>query len=101
MHGPDAHYVAAHLFRTNSVIKYLGGRVGLPSVTLSESLAKSFLRDALTSKQLKVEIWVPEAGQGKKATKFVLDKEVRSVRIIQSLRSLNTGGRLPLVICQQ
>ena len=46
-------------------------------MTLSESLAKSFLRDALTSKQLKVEIWVPEAGQGKKATKFVLDKEVR------------------------
>lgn len=77
VHGPDALYVATHVFRTNSVIKYLGGRSGLPSVTLSESLAKSFLRDALTSKQLKVEIWVPEAGQGKKATKFVLDKEVR------------------------
>ncbi len=77
MHGPDALYVATHVFRTNSVIKYLGGRAGLPSVTLSESLAKSFLRDALTSKQLKVEIWAPEAGQGKKATKFVLDKEVR------------------------
>lgn len=76
VHGPDALYVASHVFRTNSVIKYLGGRAGLASVTLSESLAKSFLRDALTSKQLKVEIWVPEAGQGKKATKFVLDKEV-------------------------
>jgi DNA mismatch repair protein MSH2 len=36
------------------------------------------LRDALTSKQLKVEIWVPEAGQGKKCAKFRLDKEVRS-----------------------
>ena len=77
VHGPDALYVATHVFRTNSVIKYLGSRGGLPSVTLSESLAKGFLRDALTSKQLKVEIWVPEAGQGKKATKFVLDKEVR------------------------
>ncbi|KAI0827097.1 DNA mismatch repair protein [Trametes gibbosa] len=75
VHGPDALYVATHVFRTNSVIKYLGGRAGLPSVTLSESLAKSFLRDALTSKQLKVEIWAPEAGQGKKATKFVLDNE--------------------------
>ena len=34
------------------------------------------LRDALTIKQLRVEIWVPEAGQGKKAVKFRLDKEV-------------------------
>lgn len=77
VHGPDAHYVATHVFRTNTVIKQLGARPGLPSVTLSETLAKSFLRDALTSKQLKVEIWVPESGQGKKATKFRLDKEVR------------------------
>ena len=81
VHGPDARYVATHVFRTNTVIKYLGpgGRSGLPSVTLNENYAKSFLRDALTAKQLKVEIWVPEAGQGKKATKFRLDKEVRDV----------------------
>lgn len=77
-HGPDALYVAAEVYRTNTVIKYLGpgGRDGLPSVTLSSNNAKTFLRDALTSKQLKVEIWVPEAGQGKRATKFRLDKEV-------------------------
>ena len=60
------------------MIKYLGpgGRGGLPSVTLSSNNAKTFLREALTSKQLKVEIWVPAAGQGKRATKFRLDKEV-------------------------
>ncbi|KAI0765364.1 DNA mismatch repair protein [Fomes fomentarius] len=92
VHGPDALYVATHLFRTNSVIKYLGGRSGLPSVTLSESLAKSFLRDALTSKQLKVEIWVPEAGQGKKATKFVLDKEASpgNLSAVEDLLFVNT-----------
>lgn len=78
MHGPDALYVATHVYRTNTVIKYLGpgGRGGLPSVTLSSNNAKTFLREALTSKQLKVEIWVPAAGQGKRATKFRLDKEV-------------------------
>lgn len=43
---------------------------------MNEGQAKSFLRDALTARQLKVEIWVPEGGQGKKATKFKLDKEV-------------------------
>ncbi|KAI0711342.1 DNA mismatch repair protein [Earliella scabrosa] len=91
-HGPDALYVATHVFRTNSVIKYLGSRNGLPSVTLSESLAKSFLRDALTSKQLKVEIWVPEAGQGKKATKFVLDKEASpgNLSAVEDLLFVNT-----------
>ncbi|KAI0777272.1 DNA mismatch repair protein [Trametes elegans] len=92
VHGPDAQYVATHVFRTNSVIKYLGGRAGLPSVTLSESLAKSFLRDALTSKQLKVEIWVLEAGQGKKATKFVLDKEASpgNLAAVEDLLFVNT-----------
>ncbi|KZT10399.1 DNA mismatch repair protein [Laetiporus sulphureus 93-53] len=76
-HGPDALYVATHFYRTNTVIKYLGsgGRAGLPSVTMNPGQAKSFLREALTARQLRVEIWEPEAGQGKKATRFKLDKE--------------------------
>ncbi|OCH84761.1 hypothetical protein OBBRIDRAFT_839474 [Obba rivulosa] len=92
-HGPDALYVAANVFRTNTVIKYLGagGRFGLPSVTLSESQANAFLREALTSKQLKVEIWVPEAGQGKKATKFKLDKEA-SPGNLQAVEDLLFGN---------
>ena len=79
VHGPDAHYIAAHVYHTNTVIKYLGagGRNGLASVTLSANSAKTFLREALTTRQLKIEIYVPEAGQGKRATKFKLDKEVR------------------------
>ncbi|KAI0937540.1 hypothetical protein AcV7_003542 [Taiwanofungus camphoratus] len=94
VHGPDALYVATHVFRTNSVIKYLGpgGKSGLPSVTLTESTAKSFLRDALTSKQLKVEIWVPEPGQGKKATKFRLDKEASpgNLQAVEDMLFVNT-----------
>ncbi len=83
MHGPDALYVATHVYRTNTVIKYLGpgGKSGLPSVTLSANSAKTFLREALTSKQLKVEIWVPEAGQGKRATRFRLGKAVSPVTL--------------------
>jgi hypothetical protein len=46
-------------------------------VTLSETVAKTFLRDALTSKQLRVEIWKPESGQGRKASKFKLETEVK------------------------
>ena len=79
-YGPDALFVANYVFHTNSVIKYLGhgGRAtGLPTVHLKTTVAQSLLRDALTVKQLKVEIYVPESGQGKRASKFTLDKEVR------------------------
>jgi DNA mismatch repair protein MSH2 len=78
-YGPDAIWVAQHVFHTNSVIKYLGpgGRAaGLPSVTLKTSVAQSTLREALTIKQLKIEIWVQEAGAGKKSAQLKLDKEV-------------------------
>ncbi|KAH9974037.1 DNA mismatch repair protein [Lactifluus volemus] len=70
---PDALYVAQHVYHTNSVLKYLGSggkTAGLPSVTLRPT-------EVLTSRQLKVEIWVPEAGHGKKVSKFKLDKELR------------------------
>lgn len=82
VHGQDAHYVAAHVFRTNSVLKYLGagGKAGgLPSVTLNYTLGHQFLREALTIKQLRVEIWVPAPGQGRKVAKFVLQKEVSTI----------------------
>ncbi|KAF8634825.1 hypothetical protein AX17_004076 [Amanita inopinata Kibby_2008] len=77
-YGPDALYVAQQVYHTNSVLKYLGagGRTaGLPSVALKVTVAQTLLREALTTKQLRVEIWVPEAGQGKKCSKFRLDKE--------------------------
>ncbi|KAF8551428.1 DNA mismatch repair protein [Imleria badia] len=78
VHGPDALFVASHVFRTNSVLKYLGAggkTAGLPSVTLNYTLGHTFLREALTVKQLRVEIWAPAPGQGRKASKFVLQKE--------------------------
>ncbi|KAK1226170.1 MSH2 protein [Marasmius sp. AFHP31] len=78
VYGPDALYVAQHIYHTNSVIKYLGfgGKdAGLPSVSLKINMAQQLLREALTIKQLRVEIWEPEPGQGKKMNKFKLEKE--------------------------
>jgi DNA mismatch repair protein MSH2 len=43
---------------------------------LKTSVAQSTLREALTTKQLKIEIWVQEVGAGKKSAQFKLDKEV-------------------------
>ncbi|KAL0958358.1 hypothetical protein HGRIS_000500 [Hohenbuehelia grisea] len=75
-YGPDAHYAATHVFHTKSVIKQLGlGVKAVPSVILRPNQATMFLRESLTVKQLKVEIWAPEPGQGKKTAKFRLDKE--------------------------
>lgn len=99
-HGPDALYVATHVFRTNSVLKYLGagGRTaGLPSVTLNHTLGHTFLREALTVKQLRVEIWVPAPGQGRKASKFVLQKEASDATLPPSVLTcpLGVSGKSP------
>ncbi|CAE6337838.1 unnamed protein product [Rhizoctonia solani] len=68
-HGPDATFVATHVYHTLSVIKQLGsGKNSLPSVTLSSAVAKIFLREALTTRQLRIEIWTPEGGKGKNAS---------------------------------
>ncbi|PPR07413.1 LOW QUALITY PROTEIN: hypothetical protein CVT26_013729 [Gymnopilus dilepis] len=103
-YGPDASFIAQHVYHTNSVIKYLGtgGRsAGLPSVTLKTSVAHMLLRDALTIKQLRVEIWVPEAGQGKKAVKFRLDKEASpgNLQAVEDLLFANSDlGSAPIVM---
>lgn len=57
-HGDDATKVAKIAFKTLSVLKQLGkGKETLPSVSLNMNMTRTFLREALTAKQLKVEIW--------------------------------------------
>ncbi|KAK4057387.1 MSH2 protein [Microbotryomycetes sp. JL221] len=75
--GPDAYYVATHHFKTQKVIKKLGKinsqhPDGLPAVTLSKAVAQSFLRDALTTKQLRIEIFEQAGGKGN--AKWTLSK---------------------------
>ncbi|KAI5118904.1 hypothetical protein M0805_002819 [Coniferiporia weirii] len=94
-HGADAQYIAAHVFRTQSVLKHLGNTAkgsGLPSVTLSNNVATAFLRDALTARQLRVEIWTPEPGQGKKTAKFRLEKEASpgNLQAVEDMLFVNT-----------
>ncbi|KAF5340409.1 hypothetical protein D9611_007962 [Ephemerocybe angulata] len=78
-YGPDARWVAQNVFHTNSVIKYLGhgGKAGgLACVSLKTSVAQTTLREAVTSRQLRIEIWKQESTSGKgKNVVFKLDKE--------------------------
>ncbi|KAK6509383.1 MutS-like protein [Arthrobotrys musiformis] len=58
VHGEDAQFVAQHVYKTNSVLKSLGGgKSTLPSCTLSITVFRNFLREALFQQGKKIEIW--------------------------------------------
>ncbi|KAJ2139573.1 MSH2 protein [Coemansia sp. RSA 353] len=61
VHGTNAEYVAHTVYKTSTVIKYLGGSVstGLASCTMSRTVAENFMRDALLKHQLRLEIMEP------------------------------------------
>lgn len=83
------------VYRTNSVIKQLGKKDALlPSVTMSQAVAKTFLRDALTVKQLRIEIWESEGG---KKAKFTMARQVR-IDCISSLGNSLVIDRLALIL---
>ncbi|PIA16749.1 putative DNA mismatch repair protein Msh2, partial [Coemansia reversa NRRL 1564] len=62
VHGADAEYIANAVYKTTTVIKYLGGNssTGLPSCTMSRMVTENFLRDALLKYQLRIEIMEPQ-----------------------------------------
>ncbi|KAJ2558290.1 MSH2 protein [Coemansia sp. RSA 1933] len=66
VHGADAEYVASVVYKTTTVIKYLGGNAsnGLASCTMSRMVAENFLRDALLRYQLRVEIYAASDSKG-------------------------------------
>ncbi|ORX41090.1 muts domain V-domain-containing protein [Kockovaella imperatae] len=100
-HGSDALLVAQQVYRTNNVIKYLGSGStpqatsststsamtarGLPSVSISQSLTTIFLRECLTTKQMRVEIYQPENGAGgrKNHARWILAKSASPGHISQ------------------
>ncbi|QDS71889.1 MutS-like protein [Venturia effusa] len=56
-HGEDAVFIARTVYRSTSVLKQLGREPGLESVTLSTTVFKNFLREALFKLSKRVEIW--------------------------------------------
>ena len=103
-YSADAKYIAQQVFHTNSVLKYLGAGAradkGLASVTLKPTLAATFLRDALTSKQLRIEIWVPETA-GRKVSKFRIDKEVCPPHFLLLLPIIDSARRRLRATCSK
>lgn len=93
-HGQDALYIARHVYRTNSVLKYLGPKkgndTGLASCTLSQAVAVSFMRDALTAKQLRIEIWSKEANKGNSAWRLDKSASPGNLQDLEGLLFSNT-----------
>lgn len=56
-HGDDAAFIARSQYKTTSVLKQLGRDPGLPSVTLSQTVFRGFLREALFRLGKRIEIW--------------------------------------------
>ncbi|KAM3513618.1 hypothetical protein MY11210_002724 [Beauveria gryllotalpidicola] len=64
-HGDDANYIANTVYKTTSVVRQLGrnDHTGLPSVTMTVTVFRQFLREALFKLGRRVEIWQSPNGR--------------------------------------
>ncbi|KAJ3104030.1 MutS-like protein [Phlyctochytrium planicorne] len=78
-HGDDAIYVAENVYKTSTVLKYMGGssesRNAIPYCSISKLNAIALIRDLLLVRQKKVEIWESENQRGKNAANFRLGRK--------------------------
>ncbi|KAF2147537.1 uncharacterized protein K452DRAFT_262098 [Aplosporella prunicola CBS 121167] len=68
-HGEDATFIARTVYRTTSVLRQLGREPGLESVTLSVTVFRNFLREALFRLSKRIEIWESSGRMGWKVAK--------------------------------
>jgi len=68
-HGEDAAFIARTVYKTTSVLRQLGRDPGLASVTLSITVFRNFIREALFRLSKRIEIWETSGRNNWKATK--------------------------------
>lgn len=66
-HGEDAEFIARTVYKTTAVIRNLGRSEvsGLPSVTMSVTVCRNFLREVLFRLNKRIEIWSGSHGHWK------------------------------------
>ncbi|KAL2694532.1 MutS-like protein [[Neocosmospora] mangrovei] len=64
-HGEDAMFIAKTVYKTTSVVRQLGrnDHTGLPSVTMTMTVFRQFLREALLKLGKRIEIWQSQSGR--------------------------------------
>ncbi|KAL8909214.1 MAG: hypothetical protein Q9207_000388 [Kuettlingeria erythrocarpa] len=69
-HGDDAAFIARTVYKTTSVLRQLGkAETGLPSVTMTITVYRNFLREALFRLGKRVEVWESSGRMQWKVTK--------------------------------
>ncbi|KAI4123775.1 MAG: hypothetical protein LQ338_005102, partial [Usnochroma carphineum] len=69
-HGDDAAFIARTVYKTTSVLRQLGkADTGLPSVTMTITVYRNFLREALFRLGKRVEVWESSGRMQWKVTK--------------------------------
>ncbi|KAJ8331868.1 MSH2 protein [Batrachochytrium dendrobatidis] len=96
VHGIDAVFVSEHVYRTATVLKQLGS--GLQSCTLSKLNAMSFLKELLTEKQYRIEIWCPDSGKNN-SWKISKQASPGNLQSVEDMLFVNTDvGSAPVVL---
>ena len=64
-HGNDANFIAKTVYKTTSVVRQLGrnDHTGLPSVTMTMTVFRQFLRESLLKLGKRIEIWQSLGGR--------------------------------------
>ncbi|KFH40924.1 DNA mismatch repair protein msh-like protein [Hapsidospora chrysogenum ATCC 11550] len=64
-HGRDANFIANTVYKTTSVVRQLGrnDHTGLPSVSMTMTVFRQFLREALMKLGKRIEIWESASGR--------------------------------------
>lgn len=91
-HGDDAEYIARTVYKTTSVLRMLGRNdaSGLPSVTLSVTVFRNFLRESLFRQSKRIEIWTSQGGVGK--SNWRLGKQASPGNLQDVEDELGAGG---------
>lgn len=94
-HGTDAEFIARTVYKTTSVLRTLGrsdnNGGGLPSVTMSATVFRNFLREALFRLNKRIEIWVSAGGAAGRG-QWKLSKQASPGNLQDVEEELGSGG---------
>ncbi|KAF2670707.1 DNA mismatch repair protein [Microthyrium microscopicum] len=94
-HGENAVFIAKSVYKSTSVPRQLGRNPGLDSVTLSNTVFKSFLRDALFRLGKRIEIW-ENSGRGN--WKLAKQATPGNLQDIEDQLGENIGEQAPIIL---
>lgn len=99
-HGDDAEFIANTIYKTTAVIKQLGRGDVLPSVTMTVTVYRNFLREALFKLGKRVELW---QSSGKTNLKMIKQASPGNLQAVEeelgaSMDSQGTGAPVMLAV---